>query len=131
MTSSPGDSGYEFTFLPEVRDEASQLPADVRRALAAIVVELHTNPWLGEELDDRPPRILHWCRKIRFDAHAHRGKPRYRLIYRNEPTDGAPGRMVVLAVGERRNLIAYAKAQTRHARRLREQAGEVTRRRDR
>ena len=57
-------------------------------------------------------------RKIRFDAPDHRGKPGYRLIYRNEPSDGAIGLMVVLAVGERRGMIAYAKAAARLSQRL-------------
>lgn len=30
------------------------------------------------------------CRRVRFDIRAHNGKPRFRLIYRNEPSDGAP-----------------------------------------
>lgn len=50
------------------------------------------------------------CRRIRFDIEAHRGKPRFRLIYRNEPTDGAPGRCVWLAVGPRGGLRAHRKA---------------------
>ena len=30
------------------------------------------------------------CRRVRFDIPTHKAKPRFRLIYRNEPTDGAP-----------------------------------------
>jgi hypothetical protein len=41
---------------------------------------------------------------------------RYRLVYRNEPSDGAVQVMVVLAIGRRENMIAYAKASARLAR---------------
>lgn len=77
-------------------------------------------------MDDRPPKVLRRCRKLRFDVPAHRGKPRYRLVYRNKPSDGAVGVMVVLAVGERRNMIAYANAAARATRRA---AGDRVRRR--
>jgi hypothetical protein len=30
------------------------------------------------------------CRRVRFDISTQKGKPRFRLIYRNEPADGAP-----------------------------------------
>lgn len=116
MSSSP-DAEPTFEFLPEVATEAAALPEAVRREIARIVVELHRDPHLGEPMDDRPPRILQGCRKVRFDEPGHRGKPRYRLVYRNEPTDGAPGRMVVLAIAERRNMIAYSKAAARQTRR--------------
>lgn len=42
------------------------------------------------------------------------------LVYRNEPTDGAPATSVVLAIGSRDRMIAYAKA----ARRVKEQASK-------
>jgi hypothetical protein len=112
---------HRFEFLPEVLAEAQALEEDVRRAIARLVVELHANPWLGEPMDDRPPRVLEGCRKVRFDVEGRRGKPRYRLVYRNEPSDGAVGVMAVLAIGERRNMIAYAKAAGRLTRRLQDE----------
>jgi hypothetical protein len=43
----------------------------------------------------------------------HKGKPRFRLIYRNEPTDGAPAKCLWLAIGPRAGLRAHRKAQQR------------------
>lgn len=127
MTPSRGDDReHDFELLPEVLAEARELPEDVRRALARLIVELHADPYRGDPMDDRPPRVLRGCRKVRFDVPDHPGKPRYRLVYRNEPSDGAVGRMVVLAIGERRNMIAYANAAARTTRRA---AGEQLRRR--
>ena len=105
MPGSP-EAEHRFEFPPEVLTEAKELEDEARRAIALLVVELHANPWLGEPMDDRPPRVLRGCRKVRFDAEGRRGKPRFRLVYRNEPSDGAVGVMVVLAIGERRNTIA-------------------------
>jgi hypothetical protein len=80
-----------------------------------VVVELHQN--LGELMDDRWPQNLEGSRKVRFDLPGWHGQPRYRLVYRNEPTDGAVSVMVVLAIGRRDSMIAYAKASARLARR--------------
>jgi hypothetical protein len=106
-----------FEFLPEVQDDANRLDEDLRRAVAEIVIALHKNPWLGELMDDRWPQNLEGCRKIRFDKASWKRKPRYRLVYRNEPSDGAVGTMVVLAIEQRSTMIAYAQASSRLARR--------------
>jgi hypothetical protein len=129
--SSSSAPDYRFEFLPEVSDEARKLDEELRRVIAGIVVDLHTNPHPGELMDDRPPKILQGCRKIRFDLPSFRGKARWRLVYRNEPSDGAVGVMLVLAIGRRDRMIAYAKAASRYARRLQEQGRQqTTRRRD-
>ena len=123
MSGSRGPDGgaaadsYRFEFLPEVQEDAQRLDVDLRRAVAEVVVALHANPWLGELMDDRWPRNLEHCRKVRFDKAGWTAKPRYRLIYRNEPSDGAVGVMVVLAIEKRRNIIAYARASSRLTRR--------------
>jgi len=117
LPSSPGGE-YHLEFLPEVQAEVVGLPEEIRREIARLVVALHSDPYRGDLMDDRPPQVLKGCRKIRFDGPRHRGKPRYRLIYRNEPSDGAVGLMVVLAIGERRGMIAYAKAAARLSQRL-------------
>jgi hypothetical protein len=104
--------------LAEATTDANQLSAKLRREIARIVVELHGNPHCGELMGDKPPRVLKGCRKIRFDEPGWRGKPRYRFVYRNEPGDGAPSTSLVLAIGRRDRMIAYAKA----ARRVKEQA---------
>lgn len=71
-------------------------------------------------MGDKPPRILRGCRKVRFDDPKWKGKPRYRLVYRNEPVDGAPATAVILAIGRRDRMIAYAMA----ARRVKERVTE-------
>ena len=110
-------STYTFEFLPEVRADANALDEDLRLAIADIVVALHDDPWRGELMDDRWPHNLQGCRKIRFDKRGWKGRPRYRFVYRNEPSDGAVGSMLVLGIGRRDNMIAYAQASGRLARR--------------
>jgi hypothetical protein len=119
---------HRFEFLPEVRDEANQLSEDLRRVIAGLVVELHANPWLGDLMDNRWPENLEGARKVRFDEPSWNGKPRYRLVYRNEPSDGAVSVMVVLAIGRRESMIAYAKASARLARKLAAEARGARRR---
>ena len=88
--------------------------------LAALIVRRHGhgNPHHGELMGDKPPRVLKGCRKVRFDEPGWKGKPRYRFVYRNEPDDGASAKSLILAIGRRDRMIAYAKA----ARRVKEQA---------
>jgi hypothetical protein len=119
LSSSPEDE-HKVEALADVTAEANRLVEALRREIARIVVQLHGNPHYGELMGDRPPRILKGCRKLRFDEPGWRGKPRYRLVYRNEPTDGAPARSLILAIGRRDRMIAYAKA----ARRVKERVAE-------
>jgi hypothetical protein len=77
-------------------------------------VELRTNPWLGDKMRERYNlRVLGECRRIRFDRGDWDGKPRYRLVYRNEPDDGAPEVVRLIAVGTRESLAAYRTAASR------------------
>ncbi len=46
-------------------------------------------PLVGEMMGSGRHPELAGCRRVRFDIPTHRGKPRFRLIYRNEPSDGA------------------------------------------
>lgn len=117
LPSSRKPDEYRFEFLAEVAEETKHLEEDVRRAIATVVVDLHHNHYLGELMDDRWPQNLEGARKVRLDVAGWHGKPRYRLVYRNEPTDGAVDVMVVLAIGRRDKTIAYAKASARLARR--------------
>ena len=119
MSSSPEDE-HKVEALADATAEANQLDEALRREIARIVVRLHGNPHYGELMGDKPPRILKGCRKVRFDDPGWRGKPRFRLVYRNEPADGAPATSLVLAIGRRDRMIAYAKA----ARRVRERVAE-------
>lgn len=118
MSSSPDAERHSVEALAEAKADANGLHDLLKREVARIVVELHDNPHHGELMGDKPPRVLKGCRKIRFDEPEWDGKPRYRFVYRNEPSDGAPARSVILAIGRRDRMIAYAKA----ARRVKEQA---------
>jgi hypothetical protein len=104
--------------LAEATTDANALDESLKREVARIVLALHGNPHRGELMGDKPPRVLKGCRKIRFDEPGWKNKPRYRFVYRNEPSDGAPAKSVILAIGRRDRMIAYAKA----ARRVKEQA---------
>lgn len=116
MSSPEGE--HSLSFLPETVADSNALTVELRRAVARLVVDLHPNAHLGELMGDKPPRVLLGCRKIRFDLPDWHGKPRYRLVYRNEPSDGAPSQVVVLAIGRRDRMIAYAKAAGRLKRRI-------------
>lgn len=118
MSGSPETERHVVEALAEATSDANGLDECLKREVARIVVDLHGNPHHGELMGDQPPRVLKGCRKIRFDEPGWKGKPRYRFVYRNEPDDGAPAKSVVLAIGRRDRMIAYAKA----ARRVKEQA---------
>ncbi len=111
---------YQVSAEPEVSDDLRAL-ASVDERLLDIAIsrmgELRDNPWVGDELWERYNlRPIKNCRKLRFDVPDWRGKPRYRIVYRNEPIDGAPGLVRVWAVGAREDLVAYARATSRIAR---------------
>lgn len=118
MSSSPEADRHKVEALAEAAADANELNKTLKREVARIVVQLHRNAHHGELMGDKPPRILQGCRKVRFDEPDWRAKPRYRFVYRNEPADGAPAISVILAIGRRDRMIAYAKA----ARRVKEQA---------
>jgi hypothetical protein len=112
LSSSP-EAEHKVEALAEATTDVNQLSRTLKREVARIVVELHGNPHHGEQMGDKPPRVLKGCRKVRFDEPAWRGKPRYRFVYHNEPADGSPAASVVLAVGRHDRMIAYAKAAPR------------------
>jgi hypothetical protein len=112
LSSSPKDE-HKVEAPVDVTAEANQLDEALRREIARIVVQLHGNPHYGELMGDKPPRILKGCRKVRFDEPGWRGKPRFRLVYRNEPTDGAAATSLIVAIGRRDRMIGYAKAARR------------------
>ena len=108
---------YEVRAEPEVSNDIVELAAVdeqlVDRAIE-LLTELRADPWLGEDLWERyNMRPIRDCRKIRFDVPGWRGKPRYRIVYRNEPLDGAPGLVRVWAIGPRDKLVAYTRATAR------------------
>jgi len=120
MSSSAScqDADHLVELLAETREDANDLSVELRKVIAGLVVELYGNAHLGELMGDRAPRILRGCRKIRFDQPDWHRKPRYRLVYRAEPTDGSVATVCVLAIGRRDRMIAYAKASSRLKRRI-------------
>ncbi len=114
---------YQVVVLPGARSdlrELAELDREVARSALSLTLELRENPWLGDEMRARQGlEELKHCRRIRFDRDNWEGKPRYRLIYRNEPSDGAPHIVAVLAAAERENLGAYRRAKPRIIDRLR------------
>jgi Txe/YoeB family toxin of Txe-Axe toxin-antitoxin module len=110
--------GYTVKVVDEVRrlDLPKLLEIDPRlgRVVAEIIRELYSDPWIGRELRERRRmEILRHCRKVLFDLPSRRGKPRFRLVYRNDPFDGSIAVVTVLAVGPRSELEAYREAATR------------------
>jgi hypothetical protein len=115
------------TFADGVKDDVRELthePADadseqraeieaLKRRLAELLLECRGNPYAGELMGPgRHPELTN-CRRIRFDVPDYPGKPRFRLIYRNEPTDGAPAECRWLALAPRAGLQAHRKATRR------------------
>lgn len=111
---------YQVSAEPEVSDDLRDLASVDERLIdvaLGLMAALRDNPWAGDDLWERyNMRPIKDCRKLRFDVPDWRGKPRYRIVYRNEPLDGAPGLVRIWAVGPRDDLIAYARATTRLAR---------------
>lgn len=114
---------YRVVVLPGAQADLRELAAldrEVARRALSVALELRENPWLGDEMRARQGlEELEQCRRIRFDRADWKGKPRYRLIYRNEPADGAPHIGAILAAADRRNLGAYRRAKPRIIERLR------------
>ena len=110
--------GYRVEVLDEVRTvdmpALLQVDPELGRAVAEIVRDLHHDPWLGREMRERMRlEVLADCRKVPFDLPSRRGKPRFRLVYRNDPNDGSIAVVCVLAVGPRSDLDAYRRAAAR------------------
>lgn len=108
---------YRVAAEPGVSDDLRELAA-VDEALVDVAIRLmltlRDDPWAGEDLRERYNLgAIKDCRKLRFDLPDRKGKPRFRLVYRNEPLDGAPGLVRVWSIGPRDNLIAYGRAAAR------------------
>ena len=104
---------YLVSVLSEVRDhDIPALPDDeVRLAALKAVRELYDDPRIGDPMRERYNlRVLAGCRKVLFDKEDWTDKPRFRLVFRNEPDDGAVARVTVLSIGPRADLAAYKAA---------------------
>lgn len=121
MRSKPGEAQepeHEVDVWEEVRtQDIPRLDPDAQRAAVEVVKELYRDPHLGDQTFEEHEIPLPGCRKVRFDAPDESGKarkqPRYRLIYRNDPSDGSVAVVAIIAIGERNNLIAYRIARSR------------------
>jgi hypothetical protein len=106
------------TFAEGVLDDVAELTrADegeaMKRRIAELLVECKDNPFIGELMGSGLHPELANCRRVRFDIPTHKGLPRFRLIYRNEPTDGAPAECHWLTIAPRAGLQAHRKARQR------------------
>lgn len=104
----------ELTALSAKATEPHRAEVDsLKRRIAELLLECEANSYAGELMGSGRHPELADCRRIRFDIQDHKGKPRFRLIYRNEPTDGAPAKCVWLAIGPRAGLRVHRKARQR------------------
>ncbi len=109
---------YDVRVLDEVKTidlpTLAAIEPGTVRVVAEIVAALYSDPWLGQEMRARTRlEILEHCRKVPFDVPSHKGKPRFRLVYRNDPSDGSIAVVNVLSAGTRAELGAYRQAATR------------------
>jgi len=123
--SGKADGGVPVTFADGVRDDVASLVAAtddkagasellaLKQRIAELLVECKANPYAGEMMGSGRHPELAGCRRVRFDIPTHQGKPRFRLIYRNEPSDGAPAECRWLAVAPRAGLRAHRRASQR------------------
>lgn len=126
---------YQVIVTPIAEEQLARLAdSEPEVALAAmqLILSLRENPWRGDEMRERPRLAsLADCRRIRFDREGYRGKPRYRLVYRNEPSDGAPHIVAVLSADVREKLRAYKAADKSRAERIRQLYSAIAERRRR
>jgi hypothetical protein len=96
--------------------DSDQAGKDEAEALKRRIAELLSNAGatLHRRADgSRPPPRAGQLPAVRFDIPTHRAKPRFRLIYRNEPTDGAPAECHWLTIAPRAGLQAHRRARQR------------------
>jgi hypothetical protein len=108
------DDVAELTATAAESDQADKAAAEaLKRRIAELLVECKANPFIGELMGPGLHPELANCRRVRFDIPSHDGKPRFRLIYRNEPTDGAPAECHWLTLAPRAGLQAHRRARQR------------------
>lgn len=108
------DDVRELTAISSGDDQEHVAEAkELKQRIAELLVECKGNPFLGELMGPGLHPELANCRRVPFDIPSYSGKPRFRLIYRNEPTDGAPAECLWLTVAPRAGLRAHRKARQR------------------
>lgn len=111
------DDVRELTAVSSGNDQEHVAEAEaLKQRIAGLLVECKSNPFLGELMGAGLHPELANCRRVRFDIPSYSGKPRFRLIYRNEPSDGAPAECRWLTVAPRAGLRAHRKAGQRSRR---------------
>lgn len=124
MTDEAAREGVPVTFAKGVLDDIADLTATtagadkdeaeaLKRRIAELLIDCKGNPFIGELMGAGLHPELAKCRRVRFDIPTHKGKPRFRLIYRNDPSDGAPAECHWLTIAPRAGLQAHRRAQTR------------------
>ena len=104
----------ELTAASSEDDQSRRAEVEaLKLRIAELFLECEDNPYAGELMGKGLHPELAACRRIRFDVPTYKGKPRFRLIYRNVPSDGAPAECRWLAVGPRAGLRTHRKAQQR------------------
>jgi hypothetical protein len=78
----------ELTAISDNADAAERAQVDALKCrIAELFLSCEANSYAGELMGaGRHPELAN-CRRVRFDIESHKGKPRFRLIYRNEPTE--------------------------------------------
>lgn len=108
------DDVAELTTAAAEDDQAAKDEAEaLKRRIAELLVECKGNPFIGELMGSGLHSELANCRRVRFDIPTYKGKPRFRLIYRNDPSDGAPAECHWLTIAPRAGLQAHRRAQRR------------------
>jgi hypothetical protein len=100
----------------ELEDDAT-LRAVQHAAIEALAA-LRDNPWAGAENRARAgSRHIVDGRHVYFDREGYSGRhpsdKRFRIVYRLEPDEGAPGKATVYAIAERARQRAYRLAERR------------------
>lgn len=117
---------YPLSFTREALADLDDLP-DLKTKIAAFraAQDLSENPHRGKPLRARL-RVgdLRGCRVLAFDREGWAEKPRFRLVYYNDPNDGSIAVVRVIAVGLRAQLAAYKAAAARMRKERRRQLGE-------
>ena len=106
---------YPVRLSDAARRDVEQLPdRDTQLAALRAALALAENPHLGAPLRNRlGVGDLSRCRRLAFDRADWLGKPRYRLVYDNDPDDGSIAVVCVISVGLRERLAAYRTAAAR------------------
>lgn len=117
---------HRVELLEEAKNDLVALPdVETQTAALRIALALRENPFLGDPLRSRL-RVgdLTGCRRVAFDRPDRAGKPRFRLVYRNDPSDGSIAVILVIAIGLRERLEAYRAAAGRRRREQRRRLDE-------